>query len=135
MLVKESAATTAVPVSPTPPPVQPPPDPPRRRQIRASCRITSAPASTRAPRWPARYFAPAVDYFEEGKVDLAYIRRDVEAYHRRWPQQSQQFDGAPKITIAADGRSAAVDYTLRFDVRNGPSYVRGRTNDIADAST
>ena len=51
-----------------------------------------------------RYFAPAVEYFDEGKVDRAYIRRDVEAYHKRWPQQSQQLDGDPKVTLAADGK-------------------------------
>jgi serine/threonine protein kinase/formylglycine-generating enzyme required for sulfatase activity len=130
VIVKESATATPVPVPPGPPGVATPPEQAalRERILRFVQEYIGA-SVDESVETAARYFAPTVDYLGEGKVDRAYIRHDVEAYHKRWPQQSQQLEGEPKITIAADGRLALVDYTLRYDVRNGPSYVKGRTND------
>jgi hypothetical protein len=130
VLVKESATSTAVPAPAAPPTAQTPPEEAalRDRILRFVQEYIGA-SIDESVETAGRYFAPTVDYLGEGKVDRAYIRRDVEAYHKRWPQQSQQLESEPKITIAADGRSASVEYTLRYDVRNGPSFVRGRTND------
>jgi hypothetical protein len=119
----------ATPAPMTTPPPTPRPPSPVQEKVTAFLRDYLAVSMGDDAGAAAQFFAPAVDYFEEGKVDRDYILRDLEGYHKRWPQQSQIIEGPPRITISADGIGATVEFNMRFDVRNGPSYIRGLTED------
>ncbi len=78
-------------------------------------------------------YAGAVDYFNDGRVNRAFIRRDTTNYRRRWPQRDYLLEGKPVVASAsADGNTVTVKFRLRYRVRAGLQSATGRTETTMD---
>ena len=62
-------------------------------------------------------YAPRVDYFDHGKVDHAFIRRDKEEYFHRWPKLQYEVAGNVQHRLISPGHHQ-VTFPLSFRVEN-----------------
>ena len=74
------------------------------------------------------FFAENVDYYDDGRVDKAFIRKDIESYDARWPQRKQTLENEPSIDFTTDSSLATARFAIRFSVQNAKNYVRGRSD-------
>ncbi len=73
-------------------------------------------------------YANAVDYFNDGRVNHEFIRRDTTNYRRRWPRRDYLLEGKPAVVRSSpDGNSIAVRFRLRYRVQAGLQSAAGRT--------
>lgn len=73
-------------------------------------------------------YANVVDYFNNGRVNRNFIRRDTTNYRRRWPRRDYLLEGKPAITKSSpDGASVTVRFRIRYRVQAGLQSAAGRT--------
>ncbi|MBA2744478.1 MAG: peptidoglycan-binding protein [Chthoniobacterales bacterium] len=71
------------------------------------------------------FFSDRVKYFDSGVINRDRIRRDLQAYDRRWPQRRFSLAGEVNVQPQADSR-IRVTFPLRFDLRNGSRHSSGK---------
>ena len=73
-------------------------------------------------------YANTVDYFNNGRVNRSFIRRDTTSYRRRWPRRDYLLEGKPTVTQSnADGTAVTVRFRIRYRVQAGLQSAAGRT--------
>lgn len=83
----------------------------------------------KSPSEQAALFADEAEYYEQGVVDKAAIRRDVERYVRHWPHRSYQVTEISYITPDPMSKDRVfVAYTIDFEVANRARSIRGKAN-------
>jgi len=70
------------------------------------------------------FFADKVRYFNEGTVDRAKIRKDLESYNRRWPERQFRLAGEVQVEPQPDSR-VRVTFPLRFELASGKKQSSG----------
>ncbi len=83
-----------------------------------------------------KFYADQVNYFNQGIVDRAFIRRDVQRYYRRWPKR--KFELLEPFVMAPGPRENEttvrflIHYRYERETRRGkpPTRVEGRTDNI-----
>ena len=75
------------------------------------------------------YYAPAVDYFAEGRVDQAHIRNDILNYNQRWPVQRNSIVGNPDLREIKPGQSYSARFHMAFSVESAQrkAWSRGES--------
>jgi hypothetical protein len=75
------------------------------------------------------FYAPNVDYFDNGQQDTAYIRRDVEDYNQRWPIRHGSVDGEVHVSEKVPDKEYSADYKLNFSAENTRrDFSRGKSS-------
>lgn len=64
------------------------------------------------------FYAPRVDLFEEGWKTTDGLRRDVEAYHARWPTRRNTIRGDVRLNEKAPNRTYAASFEHDYYVEN-----------------
>ena len=64
------------------------------------------------------FFAPRVDFFEEGVKPLDSIRRDMEAYNTRWPTRRATIRGEVQILEKVPDSDYAASFQADYHVEN-----------------
>jgi hypothetical protein len=70
------------------------------------------------------FFADRVRYFNDGIVDRAKIRRDLERYAQRWPRRRFWLAGPVDVQPRSDSR-LRVTFPLRFELENAGKHSSG----------
>jgi len=71
------------------------------------------------------FYAPKMRYFDHGTVDLAFVKRDVAAYYKRWPERTYEL---LELRVLASGpEEVVVRFSISFNVRNASHSAVGRT--------
>jgi hypothetical protein len=107
-------------------PVPPPPDAIPREQLEKFLKDYLAACQKNDLDAELAFYADSVDYFHHGKVDKAFIRRDVQRYYDRWPSrvyELQEFD-----VRGSKPDQALLKFRITFKVRNDKHHVTGRTS-------
>lgn len=78
------------------------------------------------PAAEAALFADRVDYFDSGKVNRAFIERDVRRYDHRWPERYFAIEGGVRLLPGEGPGQVNVDVTYRFNVKGRKYSVEGR---------
>jgi len=92
--------------------------------------------NTGAKGFQIGFYAPRVEYFDNGEVDREFIAKDMIDYTRKWPQRSYRIAGTPQISFLEGGLyevKVRIDYDCkgRFgsaDNRNKPH--KGTVEDV-----
>ena len=82
-----------------------------------------------------KFYADQVNYFNQGTVDRAFIRRDVKGYYRRWPRRHFELLEPFVIAPGPHEDESTVRFPLRFrydgtDRRGQPVKVEGKTDNV-----
>lgn len=73
-------------------------------------------------------FSDPVQYYDSGRIKRIFIRRDIETYHRRWPDRHFELEGEPVLTrIASDGE-VTVRFRLAYRLQSPHEHANGRTD-------
>ena len=89
-----------------------------RKFVAASSSGTSLPS-------PASFYADEVFY--DGKaVKREFIRQELEAYYRKWPQRSYTLISGPFVDHPQTQEDSTVTYEISFLVRNAQRAVQGK---------
>lgn len=85
--------------------------------------------AAKTPSDQAALFTEEAEYYEQGAVGKAAIRRDVERYVRHWPYRSYRVAEISYITPdpMANDRVFVV-YTIDFEVANRVRSIKGKAN-------
>ena len=78
-----------------------------------------AAAEAPSPEREVSFYADQVDYFDSGKVNRSFIRKDQNSYYRRWPQRDFDLVSPPQVDRAS-GNAASLRFRVRYALR-GPS--------------
>lgn len=73
-------------------------------------------------------YAPKVDYYNRGQRDLAFIRDDLTALRKRWPERYYVTTSIDQIGVDADKRIGTATVHFRFALFNGEKFYRGDAN-------
>ncbi|MGI8891661.1 MAG: hypothetical protein ACR2G0_12880, partial [Chthoniobacterales bacterium] len=65
-----------------------------------------------------------VDYFDDGKLSRARIRRDLQHYDALWPDRQFSLAGDVETQPTSDGR-VRISFPLRYHLRNGAKRASG----------
>jgi peptidoglycan hydrolase-like protein with peptidoglycan-binding domain len=106
----------------TPPPAT---DPALQQRVEGFLRDYLQTTAKNDPEGEVVYFAETVNYFDHGKVDRSFIRRDVQRYNKRWPQRDFQLENVKVTPVGND--EAVVKFEIKFQVSNPKSSASGRT--------
>jgi peptidoglycan hydrolase-like protein with peptidoglycan-binding domain len=88
------------------------------RTYLAACESQSLEAET-------RFYADPLDYFDQGKVGLAFVARDVQRFRKRWPQR--QYKLLDFQLVELPGRPLEARFRISFQYHDGDRSVAGRT--------
>lgn len=128
------------PVEPTPtPPLRPPPaaafqrGAPDEGNLRGFVENFLKSGESNAPDAQMQFFADHVDYFDDGKVNKAFIVKDTERYNKRWPTRRFTLDSPLQVTGELDQPpgTLVVNFRYQFDVKQSehegkdPKEVKG----------
>jgi peptidoglycan hydrolase-like protein with peptidoglycan-binding domain len=72
-----------------------------------------------------RFYSDRVDYFDHGKVDLGFVRKDVQNYHDRWPERDYELLSLQ--VLPGKGGERVVRFRIAFKVKNQRHSVSGKT--------
>ena len=73
-------------------------------------------------------YADVVDYFNDGRVNRGFIRRDTTNYRARWPKRDYLLEGKPVVAnVNADGTAVTVRFRIRYRVQAGLHSAAGQT--------
>ena len=72
-------------------------------------------------------FADPVVYFDSGRIKRAFIRRDIEAYHRRWPERHFEIEGDLVATRVSQDGVINVRFRLAYRLQSPKEHAEGRT--------
>lgn len=75
------------------------------------------------------FFSERVRYYDDGVIDRAKIRRDLQRYDARWPERRFWLAGEVNVEPQPDS-SLRVTFPLRFDLRNGAKHSAGKLQKI-----
>ena len=70
-------------------------------------------------------YAPKVDYFNRGQRDLAFIKSDLEALRKRWPERYYVISSVDQIGANEDGTIGTATVHFRFALFNGDKFFKG----------
>lgn len=74
-----------------------------------------------------RYFAFPVEYFEHGRVNEEFVRKDTAGYVRRWPARHYMLTDPVKVTLTSVD-TATAEFIIAFSVQKGNRRASGRTS-------
>jgi hypothetical protein len=74
------------------------------------------------------FFAPSVDYFNEGQHDQSYIARDFANYTARWPTRHDTVEGEVRVEERVPNREYKGSCKLNFFVESAArrEWIRGQ---------
>jgi serine/threonine protein kinase len=74
------------------------------------------------------FFAPSVDYFNEGQHDQSYIARDFANYTARWPTRHDTIEGEVRVEERIPNREYKGSCKLNFFVESAArrEWIRGQ---------
>ena len=75
-----------------------------------------------------QFYAPKVNYYDEGVVDEAFIRRDISELRRRWPRREYQLLRKPVARAGPNPNQYLVNYRIGYTLANRRSEARGISN-------
>lgn len=75
------------------------------------------------PDVPAAFFASSVDYYDQGVISRAQVRRDLGNDASTWEQRSFQIGG--EITVESQGGSYHASFPMTYRHRNGSKSASG----------
>lgn len=77
------------------------------------------------------YFAYPVDYFDHGSVGPDFVRKDVAAYLKHWPERKYMLT-EPVTFVAAPSNDGdtMVEFVIAFSLRNKEHTATGRTRNF-----
>ena len=113
--------------------VAPPPSEPRQSISEADAQrfvqsyLQAAEAPT--PEREVGFYADRVDYFDSGKVDRDFIRRDQANYYRKWPSRNFKLTNQPEVEVVGDD-TATVRFRLQYALRNDEQSAKGETENL-----
>ena len=71
------------------------------------------------------FFGDRVRYYDDGPVDRAKIRRDLQRYDARWPERHFWLAGDVRVEPQSK-RQLRVTFPLRYELRNGAKHSSGK---------
>ena len=71
------------------------------------------------------FFGDRVRYYDDGLVDRAKIRRDLQRYDARWPERHFWLAGDVRVEPQPK-RRLRVTFPLRYELRNGAKHSSGK---------
>lgn len=71
------------------------------------------------------FFADRVRYYDQGMLDRAEIRADLQRYDARWPERRFWLAGDVDAAPQPDSR-IRVTFPLRYELRNGSKHLSGK---------
>ncbi len=71
------------------------------------------------------FFGDRVRYYNDGWVDRAKIRRDLQRYDARWPERHFWLAGDVRVEPRSK-RQLRVTFPLRYELRNGSKHSSGK---------
>ncbi len=74
-----------------------------------------------------RYFAFPLEYFEHGRVNEKFVRKDTAGYVRRWPARHYMLTDPVKVTLTSVD-TATAEFIIAFSVQKGNRRASGRTS-------
>jgi hypothetical protein len=69
------------------------------------------------------FYAPSVDYFDDGGEDHAYVRSDIEKYNERWPLRHDSIEGDIHLKEKVPDTEYAASFKLNFYAESAPRAV------------
>jgi hypothetical protein len=75
-----------------------------------------------------QFYAPEVNYYDNGMVDKAFIRRDISELRRRWPRRGYQLFNKPVARAGPSPNQYLVSYRIGHTLADRRSEVRGISN-------
>jgi tetratricopeptide (TPR) repeat protein len=60
------------------------------------------------------FYAPNVNYFDDGPKDQVYIRNDIQKYNERWPARRDSIEGDIHLQEKASDKQYAASFKLDF---------------------
>jgi len=69
------------------------------------------------------FYAPSVDYFDDGGKDQAYVRSDIEKYNERWPIRRDSIEGDIHLQEKVPDKEYAASFKLNFYAESVPRAV------------
>jgi hypothetical protein len=69
------------------------------------------------------FYAPNVQYFDDGWKDQAYIRNDIEKYNERWPVRRDLIEGDIHLQEKAPDKEYSASFKLSFYAESAPRAV------------
>jgi hypothetical protein len=76
-------------------------------------------------------YANSVDFFDEGTLSNAALRKSQLNYRSQWPQLTVTSLSDIEVTNTEDPDIKIAKYEYRFVARNGAKYSAGTAHDIA----
>jgi hypothetical protein len=73
-------------------------------------------------------YAPKVDYYDRGLRDIAFIRDDLSALRKRWPERYYVITSVDQVSIGADKAIGTATVHFRFALFNSEKFFRGEAN-------
>lgn len=73
-------------------------------------------------------YASKVDYYERGLRDIAFIRDDLSALRKRWPERYYVITSVDQVGVDADKSIGTATVHFRFALFNGERFYRGDAN-------
>lgn len=82
-------------------------------------------------------YAPKVDYYDRGLRDFGFIRDDLSALRKRWPERYYVITSVDQVGVEPDKAIGTATVHFRFALFNGEKFYRGeaKTLLVFDLST
>lgn len=82
-------------------------------------------------------YAPKVDYYDRGLREIGFIRDDLSALRKRWPERYYVITSVDQVGVDANKALATATVHFRFALFNGKKFYRGDANTflVFDIST
>ncbi len=83
------------------------------------------------------FYADAVDYFDNGRVDRRVIERILRGYDRRWPSRSYSLASTPAYSFVPSRAEIVVAFHANFSLSGHGKHARGKTENrmVINAAT
>jgi len=75
------------------------------------------------------HYGDAVDYFDHGRRQQDFIRKDVQSYYRRWPVRDYELEDL-QVAPGPNEDEKIARFHLRFKVSNGATSASGITRNV-----
>jgi hypothetical protein len=75
-----------------------------------------------------QFYAPKVDYYDKGTVDVDFIRNDISEFWRRWSRRDYQLFDNPVARGGPAPNQFLVTYRVRYSLRDRQNEMRGLSN-------
>ncbi|MEA3188050.1 MAG: hypothetical protein QOD99_1880 [Chthoniobacter sp.] len=76
------------------------------------------------------YYSDPLDYFDDGVVNLDFVKRDIKSYYKRWPQRKYEVANLEPSVVPAHPEQIALKFRLKFKVQNAQHTVTGQTENV-----